>query len=66
MRKDIRILMTCGIRIVLTEAQTEYSFSLREKARMREYKIKQLSFLIPIYARHLIGYTPTLSLRKRE
>jgi hypothetical protein len=63
---DIRILVTCGILMAPTAVQTEYSFSLREKAGMREYKIKQLSFLIPFYARCLIGYSPTLSLRERE
>jgi hypothetical protein len=35
----------------------ENPFSLREKARMRGYKIKQFFCFIPFYARRLIGYS---------
>jgi hypothetical protein len=31
--------------------------ALAEKARMRGFKYKQLSVLIPFYARRLIGYS---------
>ena len=46
----------------IVRSETNYPFSLREKARMRGYKIRQLTAVfIPFYARRLIGYSPTLS-----
>ena len=39
--------------------------AIAEKARMRGFKYKQLSVLIPFYARRLIGCSLTLSLRER-